>query len=134
MSPINNIIIVGFGSIAQALLPLLIEHYNANITIFDKEVDKTRQDIATEFSATLHKKHITNNNFIEVLSPLLSSTRFLLNLAVSVSSTALIGLTQRFKTLYLDTCIEPWEYGNQKDHSLTSNYDLRKELKNTHMD
>ncbi|WP_339546477.1 saccharopine dehydrogenase C-terminal domain-containing protein [Pseudomonas sp. RA_35y_Pfl2_P32] len=130
MRPTNNIIIVGFGSIAQALLPLLIENYtNAQIVIFDKEANQNQQSIAKEFSATLNKQLITNENFSEVLSPLLSNHSFLLNLAVSVSSIALIDLAQRFDTLYLDTCIEPWEYEFQKDHTLTSNHHLREEFK-----
>ena len=104
----NRIIIVGFGSIAQALLPLLVENYNAEIIIFDKEADKPRQDIAKEFFATLNRKFITSDNFSDILSPLLNNNSFLLNLAVSVSSIALIDLAQRYNTLYLDTCIEPW--------------------------
>ena len=107
MKKIDRIIIVGFGSIAQALLPLLSENYNSEIIIFDKEIDATRKNIASEYSATLNKKLITQNNFHSVLSPLLSDNSFLLNLAVSVSSLALINLAQRFNTLYLDTCIEP---------------------------
>jgi homospermidine synthase len=129
MKPIDNIIIIGFGSIAQALLPLLVEHYTAKIIIFDKEADETRQQIANEFSATLKKKFITKDNFTEVISPLLSDHSFLLNLAVSVSSIALINLAQPFGALYLDTCIEPWEYDSENDRGFTSNHCLREDLK-----
>jgi homospermidine synthase len=41
MKKIDRIIIIGFGSIAQALLPLLSENYNSEIIIFDKEIDTT---------------------------------------------------------------------------------------------
>jgi homospermidine synthase len=130
MKKIDRIIIIGFGSIAQALLPLLSENYNSEIIIFDKEIDTTRKNIASEYSATLNKKLITKNNFRGVLSPLLSDNSFLLNLAVSVSSLALISLAQRFNTLYLDTCIEPWEYANQNNKkNLKSNHSLRESLK-----
>ncbi|VVP36938.1 Homospermidine synthase [Pseudomonas fluorescens] len=125
----NRIIIVGFGSIAQALLPLLVENYNAEIIIFDKEADKPRQDIAKEFFATLNRKFITSYNFSDILSPLLNNNSFLLNLAVSVSSIALIDLAQRYNTLYLDTCIEPWEYSNQTNDNFISNHYLRESLK-----
>jgi homospermidine synthase len=128
MKTTNRIIIIGFGSIGQALLPLLAENFNAEIIIFDKETDRLRLDIAKEFSATLTNKSIDQNNYTEILSPLLDNNSFLLNLAVSVSSIALIDLCQSFDTLYLDTCIEPWDYDN-KDHGLTSNYQLREELK-----
>jgi homospermidine synthase len=50
-------------------------------------------------------------------------------LAVSVSSIALIDLAQRYNTLYLDTCIEPWEYSNQTNDNFISNHCLRESLK-----
>ncbi|MEJ5058650.1 MULTISPECIES: saccharopine dehydrogenase C-terminal domain-containing protein [unclassified Pseudomonas] len=128
MKKIDRIIIVGFGSIAQALLPLLSEHYKSEIIIFDKEADTPRQKIANEYSATLTKKLITPKNLDRTLSPLLSGSSFLLNLAVSVSSLALINLAQRSDSLYLDTCIEPWEYGCQ-NNNLKSNHSLRQSLK-----
>lgn len=129
MKPIDNIIIIGFGSIAQALLPLLVANYTAKIIIFDKEMDETRQHIANEFSADLSQEFITEDNFSEIISPLLGNNSFLLNLAVSVSSIALINLAQRRGALYLDTCIEPWEYDNEKDRGFTSNHCLREALK-----
>ncbi|MDZ5433723.1 saccharopine dehydrogenase C-terminal domain-containing protein [Pseudomonas fluorescens] len=125
----DRIIIVGFGSIAQALLPLLTTNYNAEIIIFDKEIDQTRKDIAKEYSVILYRKFISEENFREILSPLLTSSSFLLNLAVSVSSTALIELAQQHKTIYLDTCIEPWEYYSQERNLLLSNHTLREHLK-----
>lgn len=126
----DRIIIVGFGSIAQALLPLLTTNYSAEIIIFDKEIDQIRKDIAKEYSVILYRKFISEENFREILSPLLTSSSFLLNLAVSVSSTALIELAQRHKTIYLDTCIEPWEYYSQESNLLLSNHTLREHLKN----
>lgn len=129
MKTINRIVIVGFGSIAQALLPLLVERYQGDIVIFDKEVDVSRQAIAQEYSASLIKKLITPHNFVSVISPYLGEQVFLLNLAVSVSSEALIDLAQRHDSLYLDTCIEPWEYSADVDSNLASNFSLREGLK-----
>ncbi|WP_413817399.1 saccharopine dehydrogenase NADP-binding domain-containing protein [Pseudomonas sp. P8_241] len=63
------------------------------------------------------------------MSPLLSNNSVLLNLAVSVSSLALINLTQPYNTLYLDTCIEPWDYANHNNNHLKSNHSIRENLK-----
>lgn len=127
---ITHIIIIGFGSIAQGLLPLLSKHYKGiNTTIFERNIDQRRRIIATEFSATLVEETITADNFIHKLSPYLNSNVFLLNLAVSVSSLELIALAQRHESLYLDTCIEPWSYETEKKQTLTSNYELRERLK-----
>lgn len=128
MRSTNRIIIVGFGSIAQALLPLLKENYDAEIIIFDKETDETRIDIAKEYGALLHKNLITPNNYNNVLAPLLNNRSFLLNLAVSVSTQALIDIAQKHDALYLDTCIEPWDYGSTSDNYASNHY-LRESLK-----
>ncbi|MGE1172685.1 saccharopine dehydrogenase C-terminal domain-containing protein [Pseudomonas sp. BW7P1] len=129
MKKINRIVIVGFGSIAQALMPLLVTRYDAEIIVFDKTVDEVRQSIADEYSACLIRKLITPRNFKEVIGHHLNENTFLLNLAVSVSSEALIALAQSFQSLYLDTCIEPWEYSAEQDSNLTSNFSLRESLK-----
>ncbi|AMQ83557.1 saccharopine dehydrogenase C-terminal domain-containing protein [Pseudomonas glycinae] len=129
MKKIDRIVIVGFGSIAQALMPLLVARYDAEFVIFDKEVDVDRQLVADEYSACLIRKMITPRNFKEVLGHYLSEHAFLLNLAVSVSSEALIELAQSFQALYLDTCIEPWEYSAEQHSNLTSNFSLRESLK-----
>lgn len=129
MKTISRIVIVGFGSIAQALLPLINERFQVDIVIFDKDVDVSRQAIAQEYSATLIKKLITPHNFAEVISPLLNDQVFLLNLAVSVSTESLIALAQSHDALYLDTCIEPWEYAAEVDSGLASNFSLREGLK-----
>ncbi|PHN66713.1 hypothetical protein AO286_26230 [Pseudomonas syringae] len=101
MNGIENIVIVGFGSIAQALMPLLVERYSVKITIFEKDVDATRKNIAGEYGASLIQKMITPKNFEHTLAPLLTDKTFLLNLAVSVSSEALITLAQHHDSLYL---------------------------------
>ncbi|WP_043274233.1 saccharopine dehydrogenase NADP-binding domain-containing protein [Pseudomonas sp. CHM02] len=128
---INHIIIIGFGSIAQGLLPLLSKHYNgATITIFEKSPQKTHFLIASEFLANLESFPITSENFDRILSPHLNENVFLINLAVTVSSLAIAKLTQRHNSLYLDTCIEPWSYGTGGNKTLTTNYELREEMKN----
>ncbi|MGY2180665.1 saccharopine dehydrogenase NADP-binding domain-containing protein [Pseudomonas agarici] len=129
MKTIEHIVIVGFGSIAQALMPLLVDRYNCTITIFEKNIDLTKEKIAKEFSASIIKKNITPKNFEATIAPCLNGKAFLLNLAVSVSSEALIRLAQQHDSLYLDTCIEPWEYLGSGDSSLISNFYLRERIK-----
>ncbi len=52
-----------------------------------------------------------------MLEPLVGAGDFVLNLAVDVSSTALIAFCQARGALYLDTCIEPW-FGDYFDASV----------------
>lgn len=130
MKIIKHIIIIGFGSIAQGLLPLLSQYFNGvKVTIFEKNTDSSRRHIALEFSARLENQCITSSNFISILSPYLDKNSFLVNLAVSVSSLDLVALTQKHESLYLDTCIEPWSYSTDNDKILTSIYKLRENMK-----
>lgn len=108
----GNLIVVGFGSIGQAMLPLLLRHLEIRpdqIRIIS--ADEDGRDIACEFGVAFTLRVLTEKNYLSVLEPCLNSGDFLLNLSVDVSSLALMELCWRFGALYLDTCIEPWPGG-----------------------
>src|SRR6202789_3207071 len=125
----GKILMVGFGSIGQGVLPLILRHIGTSadrITIVTAE-DKGNSE-AQEFGVKFVKTALTPDNYRQVLEPALNAGDFLLNLSVDVSSAALIQLARERGALYLDTCIEPWA-GGYTDPSLTpsqrSNYALR---------
>jgi homospermidine synthase len=125
----GRLIIVGFGSIGQGALPLLLRHIvidPGQITIITAE--PRGNDIAAEYGIAFIEMSLTRDNYRAVLEPRLSSGDFLLNVSVDVSSVALIELCQEKGAFYLDTCIEPWP-GGYTDPSLPpaarSNYALR---------
>jgi homospermidine synthase len=125
----GRLIILGFGSIGQGVLPLILRHIDIpreRITIVSG--DQRGQDVAEENCIRFTVQPLTRENFRGVLTPLLRTGDFLLNLSVDVSSVALIAFCQQQGALYLDTCIEPWA-GGYTDPSLTpsqrSNYALR---------
>lgn len=125
----GSLIMVGFGSIAQAALPLILRHLDIQpeqITIIS--ADENGKDIAGEFGIAFMPRALTEENYAGVLEPYLSKGDFLLNLSVGVSSVALMELCWRRGALYLDTCIEPW-HGGYTDRSISaslrSNYALR---------
>ncbi len=125
----GRIVFVGFGSIGQGVLPLILRHVGVSpdrITIVTAE-DAGRQE-AQEYGIKFVKQPITQENHVQVLGPLLSAGDFLLNLSVDVSSIALIKLAREKGALYLDTCIEPWP-GGYTDQSVSAarrtNYALR---------
>lgn len=128
MTAIRRVVLVGFGNIGQGLLPLLDRHFQAETIIFDKTVTPERSEIAREYSANLIECCITADNYKAVLGVLLDSQTVLLNFAVSVSSVDLIHLAQEKHALYLDSCIEPWEYGCNDQGLLESNYGLRESI------
>ncbi len=125
----GRLAIVGFGSIGQGVLPLLLRHLEidpAQITIVTAEPHG--RDVAAEYGVAFVETALTRENHHSLLEPLIEDGDFLLNLSVDVSSTALIELCQERDALYLDTCIEPWP-GGYTDPSLPpsarSNYALR---------
>jgi homospermidine synthase len=125
----GKIIMVGFGSIGQGVLPLILRHIGTSadrITIVTAE-DKGNSE-AQEFGVKFVKTALTPENYRQILEPALNAGDFLLNLSVDVSSAALIQLARERGALYLDTCIEPWA-GGYTDPSMPvearSNYAMR---------
>ena len=125
----NRLVIIGFGSIGQGVLPLILRHIAVapqNITIVTAE--PRGKDVADQYGVKFVETPLTRENYRAVLGPLIGPGDFLLNVSVEVSSVALIELCQEKGALYLDTCIEPWP-GGYTDLNLTasqrSNYALR---------
>jgi homospermidine synthase len=125
----GRLVMVGFGSIGQGVLPLILRHIDMprdRITIVTAE--ERGHDVADEYGITFVKQALTRENYKSVLDPLLGVGDFLCNLSVDVSSVALIHYAQDKGAFYIDTCIEPW-LGGYTDPSLSpsqrSNYALR---------
>jgi homospermidine synthase len=125
----GRLVMVGFGSIGQGVLPLILRHIDMprdKITIVTAEA--AGRAIAAEYGIAFKVEPLTRENYRAVLEPMLGAGDFLLNLSVDVSSVALIELAHEKGAFYLDTCIEPWA-GGYTDPSLTpsqrSNYALR---------
>jgi homospermidine synthase len=125
----GNLIMVGFGSIGQAVLPLLFQHFHiCSEQIKIISADENGKDVAAAWNLAIAPHVLTKENYLALLEPGLNSGDFLLNLSVDVSSLALIELCRRRGALYLDTCIEPWPGGytdTSLSPSLRSNYALR---------
>ena len=128
----GRIVFVGFGSIGQGVLPLILRHIGISadrITILTPE-DAGRTE-AEKFGVKFVKSALTRDNYRRLLQPLLGAGDFLLNLSVDVSSVALIRFAEECGALYLDSCIEPWA-GGYTDGKLAvearSNYHLRLEV------
>jgi homospermidine synthase len=125
----GRLLILGFGSIGQGVLPLILRHIDMPANrISIVSADTRGQDIAAAYGIGFTIQPITRDNLADVLAPRLGAGDFLLNLSVDVSSVALIRFCQAAGALYLDTCIEPWA-GGYTDPSLSpsqrSNYALR---------
>lgn len=125
----EKLVIIGFGSIGQGVLPLILRHIGIdrkNISIVTG--DNRGRAVAEKEGIAFRVIPLNPQNYHKILEPLLGERGFLVNLSVDVSSVSLIKFCQDRGTLYLDTCIEPWT-GGYVDPTLTftqrSNFGLR---------
>jgi homospermidine synthase len=128
----GRLVMLGFGSIGQGILPLLQPHLG--IQAGRVKIVKTSGDtsgIAAEYGVDVIATRLDEGNFETVLEPLLAEGDFLLNLSVEVSSLALMRFCRKRGAFYLDTCNEPWpgRYDNPElPPSRRSNYALREDV------
>ena len=126
----GRMIMVGFGSIGQGVLPLILRHIGIKPSQITIIADEMRGGIpeAKRYGVEFIEKRLTRANYRSVLAGRLDKGDFLVNLSVEVASTALVELCQEKGALYIDTCIEPWP-GGYTDPNLSvsrrSNYALR---------
>src|ERR1700736_5053410 len=127
----GRILFVGFGSIGQGVLPLILRHIGiaperiSIVTAEDRGIEE-----AQKYGVKFIKERLTRENYRRVLNPLLGRGDFLVNVSVEVSSIALVKLCWEKGAMYLDTCIEPWP-GGYTDPTVPAgrrtNYALREE-------
>ena len=87
----GRLVMVGFGSIGQAFLPLLLRHIELpreRITIL--AADEAGRPVAQAYGVELVVKALEPGNYRALLEPRLSRGDLLLNLSVDVSSRDLI--------------------------------------------
>jgi homospermidine synthase len=127
----GRIVIIGFGSIGQGVLPLILRHIGiAPQRICVITADDAGSAQARELGVEFIKEPLTRDNYRRVLQNRLGRGDFLLNVSVDVASVALIRFCWEKGAMYLDTCIEPWP-GGYTDPTLPAakrtNYALREE-------
>jgi homospermidine synthase len=127
----GRILFIGFGSIGQGVLPLILRHIGIppeRVSIVTAE--DRGSDEAAKYGVKFIKERLTRENYRRVLNPLLGRGDFLVNVSVEVSSIALVKLCWEKGAMYLDTCIEPWP-GGYTDPTIPAarrtNYALREE-------
>jgi homospermidine synthase len=128
----GRLVIIGFGSVGQGLLPLLRRHIGMRpeaITIVS--ADAHGGQVAAAYGVRFITAALVAENYRQLLDPLVGRGDFVLNVAVEVASAALITYARSKGALYLDTCIEPWPGGYTNPAipaAQRTNYALREEV------
>ena len=105
----GRIVMVGCGSIGQAILPLLRRHLAlAAGSLIVLAADEVGRGIAQQHGAKFIYAHLKPRSFRRILARHLRRGDLLLNLSVDVSSLDLLTYASERGALYVDTSIEPW--------------------------
>ena len=129
----GRMVMIGFGSIGQGVLPLIFRHIDIKpeqITVISAE-DRGGLKEMKKYGVTFIRRRINQDNLRQTLDKRVGPGDFVVNLSVEVASTALVEFCQEKGAMYLDTCIEPWP-GGYTDPNLSvsrrSNYALRENM------
>ena len=125
----GRLLMVGCGSIGQAVLPLILRHLGVGPDRIEiVTADARGREVADHYGIRFTELALTPENYRHEIERRVDAGDFLLNLSVDVSSTAMARLCHERGVLYLDTVVEPWG-GLYFDSHLTpaqrSNYALR---------
>ena len=105
----GRIVMVGCGSIGQAILPLLRRHIALGPdSIIVLAADEVGRGVAYENGAPFFYAHLKPRSFRRLLARHVRPGDLLLNLSVNVSSLDLIRFAAERGALYVDSSIEPW--------------------------
>ncbi|HEY0938645.1 MAG TPA: saccharopine dehydrogenase C-terminal domain-containing protein [Steroidobacter sp.] len=106
----GRVILIGCGSIGQAVLPLLRRHLSlegaGRITVL--AADEQGRGIAGACDARFEHTHLTPGNHRRILARHVKAGDLVLNLSINVSSLDLVRFCSEVGALYVDTSIEPW--------------------------
>ena len=111
----GRIVMLGFGSVGQGVLPLLLRHVQVDPARIEIVAPSERSaSVVPEYGVRRSALRIERGNYERELSARLDEGDFLLNLSVDVSSKALMDWCQQRHVLYIDACTEPWPGGCER--------------------
>lgn len=109
-TPPGKIVILGFGSVGQTVLPLVLRHFNIepeNITV----VDRIQHPLFKKYEGSgvnYVVQEVLRDNLDQVLSSLLQPGDFLVNVSLNIDGIEIVKWCLEHGVMYLDTSIERW--------------------------
>jgi homospermidine synthase len=108
----RRVVILGCGSVAQCLLPLLLDHFGLEpSTVKVIESRDNRDRIASSIAKGVQylQFEITRENLTEVLAENLGDGDLLIDLAWNIDLTELLDWCRDHNVRYLNTSVEVWD-------------------------
>ena len=110
---------LGCGSVAQCLIPLMIDHFSLKpdtVTVLESRDNRDRIASSIERGVHYQQIEITRENLDEVLADNLASGDVLVDLAWNIGLEDLLEWCRRHNVRYLNTSVELWDpYENPGD-------------------
>lgn len=108
----KKVLMVGFGSVAQCTLPILVKHLNvplANITVMDFEDQSKLLQPWTAQGVTFVREKITPENLGSLLSKYVGDGDLLIDLAWNIDCCEILQWCHDRGVRYLNTSVEVWD-------------------------
>src|SRR3989338_1560070 len=108
----HKILIVGYGSVSQCTLPILLEKVNVplrNITIIDFEDKSKALKKYTSKGLKYLRVKITKQNMSKVLSANVDKGGLLIDLAWNIGCNDIVKWCHDHEVLYVNTSVEQWD-------------------------
>jgi len=113
----KKVLFVGYGSVAQCTLPILVKHLNvplANITVMDFEDQAQLLKPWTDKGVHFVRDKITPENMGSVLAKYLGPSDILIDLAWNIDCCEILQWCHDRGIMYLNTSVEVWDPYDRK--------------------
>jgi homospermidine synthase len=107
----DRVVILGCGSVAQCLLPLLLERFKldpASVTVLESRDNRSRIASSIERGVNYVQIEITKDNLEATLDGLLGDGDLLIDLAWNIGLDELLDWCRDHNVRYLNTSVEVW--------------------------
>ncbi|MHB8951486.1 MAG: saccharopine dehydrogenase C-terminal domain-containing protein [Pirellulaceae bacterium] len=108
----GRVLIVGFGSVAQCTVPVLLKHVQIpprNITVLDLEDQSSLLEKWTSQGVRFFRQQITPDNLAMVLASHLQAGDLLIDLAWNIDCCEIVQWCHEQGVLYINTSVEVWD-------------------------
>ncbi len=108
----NRVVVLGCGSVAQCLIPLLLEHFDLSphcVTVIESRDNAARIKTSLERGVTYVRHEITRDNLVNTLETHLAAGDLLIDLAWNIELSELLSWCRNNSVRYLNTSVEIWD-------------------------
>jgi homospermidine synthase len=108
----NRIVILGCGSVAQCLLPLLLDHFEfspQSVTVIENRDNSSRIASSIARGVTYEQHELTRDNLTATLDAHLAAGDLLIDLAWNIELSELLAWCREHAVSYLNTSVEIWD-------------------------